>query len=108
MIVPCGILNFAGVLNSSLKYHPLISAASPVGFSNSMKSTAGGSVWVSTSLITTAGVETGGSSAPGDPPIRELDRQLPGSLRSRSIAFRTGTRENPEPSAVVGHGVLSL
>src|SRR5262249_23042637 len=78
IIVPFGMRNLFGVFRSSLKNHPLISAGVPFGLNNSIASTAGSAVCVSTSLITTTGTDTGASSGRGEPPIRELARQFAG------------------------------
>src|SRR5689334_16073484 len=100
--------NFFGVVRESVRYQLLTSALLGPGLKSSIASRSGGSVWVRTSLIQTGCRLSGGSSAPGEPPICALARQLPASFGSGFKFGLTGTRENPWPSAEVGQGWASL
>jgi hypothetical protein len=71
-----------------------------------MASSAGGSVWVRSSLMTTKGTLGGGSSAPGEPPGFVLGRQFEGEAGSPATSVRT--REKPYPSGVMGQGTALL
>src|SRR5437016_2497010 len=91
--------NFFGVLRSSLINHPPMSTSPAVGLNNSMASTCGRSVCVSSSLMRIGGIFGAASSAPGDPPMEPLARQLSLSPQADHGAFSfTMTSEKPSPS----------
>src|ERR1041385_839673 len=96
--------NFFGVKKSSLMYQPPMFAALVVGLNNSMRSTAGRSVWVSTSLTRMVALVTAGESpAPGVPPS-VLGRQLDLSPQVSNAAFSlTITSDRPRPSVIGYH-----
>src|SRR5215467_12986656 len=100
MRVPEGNRYLRGVVRSSVRYQPLMSASVAFGLANSTVSTAGGSVWVTASLTNTGEMAAGESSAPGEPPMTELARQFAGLFGSGLKLALTGTREKPTPSAV--------
>src|SRR3954451_24600152 len=98
-----GMRYFFGDSRSSLRYHPEISAREPDRFKSSIVSTAGRSVCVSASLITTGGKTVGvGAGEPGVPLITPPARQLAGSFHalggSESPAM---TSEKPRPSVIL-------
>src|SRR3954463_4929194 len=90
--LPFGMRNFIGSAPSSLRNQPPMSTAFGVGFHNSIESDCGGSVWVRISLITIAGRCVDGSSAPGEPPLLALGRQLAGRLGSPPDSARTSEK----------------
>src|SRR5262245_14772122 len=107
MTHPLVMRYFLGVPKSSDRNHPLRSTGLAVGLYNSMASTNGGSVWVSTSLTMILAKEgVGGSDCPGAPLITPLGRQP--SLWSQapvSAASSATTSEKPGPS-VMGYQLL--
>src|SRR2546430_15314513 len=91
--------NFFGVLRSSLINHPPMFTSPAVGLNNSMASTCGGSVCVSSSLMKIGGRFGAASSAPGEPSTAPLARQLSLSPQADHGAFSFMiTREKPSPS----------
>src|SRR5689334_7156213 len=107
-MVLSGMRNFIGVLPSSVRNQPPTFTSAAVGLYSSMESTAGRSVCVSASLITTPATTGDGSSSPGEPPGLVLPRQLVG-LSGFGLAFGFfGTSEKPKPSGVIGHLPPSL
>src|SRR3989442_5633002 len=100
MTVPFVMRYFWGVLKSSVRNQPLMSAGLAVGLYNSTASTSGGSVWVNTSLTST-GTKTGGAGSlcPGEPANRPLGRQLLFNPQVLTGAVSsTMTSEKPAPS----------
>src|ERR1017187_5692353 len=95
---------FLGVLESSVRYQPLISTLVPGGLYNSTESISGGSVWMSSSLMTMGGMSRPGSSAPGYPPALVLAPQLAPLSGACEGPGCFGTSENPCPSGVTGQG----
>src|SRR5436305_9825652 len=97
--------NFCGTARWSVRYQLPTSTEVGLGLWSSIESSWGGSVCVSASLIRTRGTVGGGSSAPGDPPTRVLERQFDFFSDSRGGACSsTTTNEKPKPS-VTGHQV---
>ena len=103
IVVPLGMRNFSSSRRSSLKNQPPRSIAASVVFSNSMRSPGEPSVWLSTSLITTASGSGARceSASPGEPPRSLLGRQAPGEFGS-AVASASSRRvsENPWPSVM--------
>src|SRR3954469_9239761 len=95
---------FFGTALSSVRYQPPTSTLVPVGLKSSRLSSCGGSVWVRISLMTIGGTLGAGSSAPGEPPAKVLARQLAPLSGACVRPGFFGTKENPSPSAVLGHG----
>src|SRR5260221_4873578 len=101
-----GMTYFWGVLRSSVRNQPLMSAGAPVELYTSMASPDGGSSFVSTSLISTAGRGGGGGSTrPGEPPAALLGRQSLAEFPPL-VGASTATSENPSPS-VAGYQLVS-
>src|SRR5213076_12054 len=99
MFVGSGRRNFFGVLESSLMNQPPRFTSPGVGLNSSMVSTCGGSVCVSSSLTRIAGILGAGSTAPGEPLMKLLARQLSLSPHVSQGAFSsTITSENPSPA----------
>src|SRR5262245_24110694 len=100
MVVPLGIRYFRGTSKSSVRYQPPMLTPAGVGLRSSMESYWGGSVWVSISLMTMAGVAgPAESTAPGEPLSAPLARQL--VFKPQVVvgaAALTITSENPAPS----------
>src|SRR2546429_7760684 len=92
--------NFFGVLRSSLINHPPMFTSPAVGLNNSMASTCGGSVCVSSSLMRIGAMFGAASLAPGEPLTAPLMRQLALSLQVYHGSFSFAmTSEKPSPPA---------
>src|SRR5262245_12010518 len=109
MNVPLGIRYFFGSLKLSVRNHPPMLAGLPLRLRSSIESVGGGgSLWVSTSFMTTGGITGGGpSSRPGEPLSAPLGRQL--SLRPHvfnAALSLTMTSEKPKPSVIGYHWSL--
>src|SRR5439155_27145200 len=107
LIVGSGTRNFFGVLGSSVMNQPPRLTSPGFGLNNSIASRSGKSVCVSSSLIRIAGMFGTASSAPGEPPVEALARQLSLVLQvCHGAASLAMTSENPSPS-VTGYQELS-
>src|ERR1035441_6785775 len=104
MVVGAGMRNFCGTVRWSVRYQLLISTLVGLGLYNSTESSWGRSVCVRASLTKMRGIFRGGSSAPGEPPMTALARQLSGFDGSGFRFGFTGTKENPVPSGDDGQG----
>src|SRR5436190_8658186 len=97
--------NLLGWSRSSVRDHPLTSAACAVGLNNSTWSNSGGTLADNTSLINTRGRFGVGSSAPGEPLGNALARQF--APLSGACVTPDCTIEKPKLSAATGHGASS-
>src|ERR1035438_3246754 len=107
MLVPDGMRYLNGTEGSSVRNQPPIATFVPVGLYSSMASNCGRSVCARISLMTMGGMAGSGSSAPGEPPGRELARHEEPLSEAWEAPATRGTSEKPNPSAVTGQGARS-
>ena len=108
MIVLAGMRYFFGVAVLSVSHQLPTSTAAPVGLKSSIVSVSPLTELTSASLTTMPAMFTAGSSAPGEPPMAALARQLVESSMLGLDAGFFSTSEKPAPSGDTGHGPAVL